>query len=203
MSFEKNVFINCPFDPEYRQLLLGISFSVIYLGYNPRLSLESSDCGETRIQKIVNLIDDSKFGIHDISRMTFTSADEFCRMNMPFELGIDYGCKKLKGSPWDSKKILILDTERHRFQKALSDLSGSDIKHHDNAVDKAIICVRDWFVNEELGRGSSGTKIWATYNDFQAYLYDEVVGKDEHKNVDDVPEMEVIHHMKTWIPLNR
>lgn len=119
-------------------------------------------------------------------------------MNMPFELGIDYGCQKLKGGKWSQKKILILEKERYRFQKAISDLSGSDIKNHDNEVDKAIIAVRDWFVTEELKRGDSGSRVWDGFNDFQAYLYDEVVERDGHASTDEVPISEIIHHMENW-----
>ncbi|MCP5142203.1 MAG: hypothetical protein H6980_07620 [Gammaproteobacteria bacterium] len=196
--FEKNVFINCPFDEDYRQILLGIVFTILYFGYKPRLSSERADSAEARIQKILGLIEESKFGIHDLSRIVSSGKDEHYRMNMPFELGIDYGCQKLKGGKWSQKKILILEKERYRFQKAISDLSGSDIKNHDDEVDKAIIAVRDWFVTEELKRGASGSKIWDTFNDFQAYLYDEVVENDGHKSVDDVQVSEIIHHMESW-----
>lgn len=74
--------------------------------------------------------------------------NEHYRMNMPFELGIDFGCQKLKGGKWANKKILVLEKERYRFQKAISDLSGSDIKNHDDDVTKAIYAVRNWFVTE-------------------------------------------------------
>ena len=119
-------------------------------------------------------------------------------MNMPFELGIDYGCQKLKGGKWAGKKILILEKERYRFQKAISDLSGSDIKNHDDKVDKAVAAVRNWLITEELKRGDSGAKVWDSFNDFQAYLYDEVVEKDGHTSIDDVQIPEIIHHMETW-----
>lgn len=158
-DFEKNVFVNCPFDDDFRQLLLGIVFTIIYFGYKPRLSLERADSAESRIQKILGLIEESKFGIHDLSRMVSKGKDEHYRMNMPFELGIDYGCQKLKDGKWSQKKILILEKERYRFQKAISDLSGSDIKHHDDEVDKAINAVRDWLVIEELKRGHSGSRV--------------------------------------------
>lgn len=197
-NFEKNVFINCPFDVGYRQLLIAIIFTTKYLGYIPKLSLERADSGESRIEKILGLIKESKFGIHDLSRIVSSDKDEHYRMNMPFELGIDYGCQKLKGGAWSDKKILILEKERYRFQKAISDLSGSDIKSHEDDVQKVICAVRDWFVTEELKRGDSGNKIWNDFNDFQAYLYDEVVEKDGHKSVDDVPIPEIIHHMGNW-----
>lgn len=198
VNFDKNVFENCPFDDDCRQLLIGIVYTVKYFGFNPRLSLERADSGESRIDKILSLMEESKFGIHDLSRMVSSRKDEHYRMNMPFELGIDFGCKKLKGGIWGSKKILILDKERFRFQKALSDLSGSDIKSHDDEAIKVIFAVRDWFVTEELERGGSGNKVWNSYNEFQAYLYDEVVEKDGHKTPDEVPIPEIIHHMSNW-----
>lgn len=201
-AFDQNIFINCPFDEDYRQLLLGVVFTVLYFGYNPRLSLERADSAESRIDKVTGLIKDSKFGIHDLSRLLSTSAGEIYRMNMPFELGIDYGCKKFKGGRWSTKKILILEKERYRFQQALSDLSGCDIKNHDDEVDKVVIAVRDWLVTEELGRGDSGNKVWDAYNDFQAYLYDEVVENDGHNSTDDVQISEVIHHMRTWFEIH-
>lgn len=197
-SFEKNVFVNCPFDDDYRQLLIGIIFTLIYFGYKPRLSIERADSGETRITKILGLIKDSKLGIHDLSRIVASNKDEHYRMNMPFELGIDYGCQKLKGGKWSKKKILILEKERYRYQKALSDLSGSDIRHHNNEAVKVVCAVRNWLVTEELKRGDSGAKVWDIFNDFQAYLYDEVVENEGHDSIDDVEIPEVIHHMENW-----
>ena len=200
-DFEKNVFINCPFDDDFRQILLGIVFTIIYFNYNPRLALERADSAQSRIEKILELIENSKFGIHDLSRIESTKPGEYYRMNMPFELGIDYGCQKLKKGKWREKKILIIEKEQYRFQKAISDLSGSDIKHHNDQVDKAIIAVRDWFITEELGRGDSGSRVWDHFNDFQAYLYDQVVEKDGHTSTDDVQISEIIHHMKNWFEL--
>jgi len=197
-DFEKNIFVNCPFDSDFRQLLLGIVFTILYFGYKPRLSLERADSADSRIEKILSLITESKFGIHDLSRIVAARADEPYRMNMPFELGIDYGCKKLKGGKWAGKKILILEKERYRFQQAISDLSGSDIKSHSNEVDRAIIAVRDWLVTEELKRGDSGNRVWDEFNDFQAYLYDRVVEEDGHESIDNVQVSEIIHHMEAW-----
>ena len=197
-SFEKNIFVNCPFDNDYRRLLIGIVFTIIYFGYKPRLSLESADSAESRIDKILKLIIESKLGIHDISRIVSTDKDEHYRMNMPFELGVDYGCLKFKGGKWAGKKILILEKERYRYQKAISDLSGSDIKNHDDEVIKVIGAVRDWLVTEELKRGDSGLKVWGSFNEFHAYLYDEVVEKEGHESINEVQVSEIIHHMQNW-----
>lgn len=199
-EYSKNIFINCPFDLEYRNIFLGILFATIYLGYTPRLALESSDSGQIRINKIQKLITESKFGIHDISRMVSSKKGEFYRMNMPFELGIDYACQNVFPDQFPSKKILILDSERYRFQKAISDLSGCDIEVHKDDVSSAVIAVRDWLVNVELKRAASGHKIWFEYNDFQAYLHEELAA-DGHLEVDDVQISEIMHHMDHWCKL--
>lgn len=198
-EFDRNVFINCPFDDDYRQLLLSVVFTTRYLGYKPRLSVERADSAENRIDKIVGLINESKFGIHDLSRIVSTEENQHFRMNMPFELGIDFGCKKLKGGKWSSKQILVLEKERYRYQKALSDLSGSDIKNHNDDPETMVTVVRDWFVTTETIRAISGNRIWHEYNDFQAFLYDELVEKDGHDSVDDVQVSEIIMLMETWI----
>lgn len=197
-DFNRNVFVNCPFDDEYRWLLLGIAFTVVYFGYKPRLATERADSAESRIDKILGLIDESKFGIHDLSRLIATEKDELYRLNMPFELGIDYGCQKLRGGKWARKKILILEKDRYRFQKAISDLSGSDIKSHNDEVIKVVGAVRDWLVTEELKHGDSGARIWERFVDFQAYLHGEVVMKEGHASIDDLQVSEVIHHMEVW-----
>jgi hypothetical protein len=199
VNFDKNVFVNCPFDDDYRQLLLSIIFTIKYLGFNPRLSLERADSAESRIEKIVGLINESKFGIHDLSRIISSEKDEHFRMNMPFELGIDYGAKVFKSGPWANKQLLVLEKERYRYQKALSDLSGSDIKNHDDEPSKIIKVVRDWFVATEDIRAASGNKIWSRFNEFNAYLYDQAVEVDEHDSVDELQVIEVIRHMDDWL----
>lgn len=118
---------------------------------------------------------------------------------MPFELGIDYGAKVLKGGKWGNKQILILEKERYRFQKALSDLSGSDIKNHDNEPSKIVKVIRDWFFTTEELRVDSGNKIWINFNEFNAYLYDQAIERDGHDNVDELQVVEVLRHMDDWL----
>ncbi|MCE0723984.1 hypothetical protein [Legionella resiliens] len=199
VAYSKNIFINCPFDDEYKDIFLGVLFTTIYLRYTPRLALECADSGQIRINKIQTLITESKFGIHDLSRMVSSEEGEYFRMNMPFELGIDYACQNIFPDKFPCKKILILDSERYRYQKAISDLSGCDIKEHHNDVSKAIIAVRNWLVNVDLKRAISGEGIWSQYNFFQAYLYEEVVVTDGHLSVDNVQISEIMHHMDNWV----
>ena len=70
MDFEKNIFINCPIDQEFiDNLLKPILFIVIKNGFNPRLSLEISDSGQSRLLKITDIIKNCKYSIHDISKV--------------------------------------------------------------------------------------------------------------------------------------
>jgi len=199
-GFDKNVFINCPFDVDYRQLLLAIIFTTKYLGFNPRLTLQSSDSSTTRLANIVELIETSKFGIHDLSRILATEEGEHARMNMPFELGIDYGCKQFKGGRCSEKKSLVLEKERYRYQASLSDFSGSDIKSHNDEPMNVVRVIRDWFVTEKLGTGIGATKIWYDFNEFTADLEEKLLGEGHSReDFEHVPVPEVMVYMDSWL----
>lgn len=198
--YEKNVFLNCPFDDEYVDILRPIMFTILYLGYCPRIATERSDSGEPRISKITELIRDCQFGIHDLSRIRASEVGELYRFNMPFELGMDYACRCYKGGKWSRKKCLILETERYRYQAAISDLSNSDIKAHGDKPDEAVKHVRNWLVQEDLGTGPSPTTIWYGFNDFMADLYVRLVGKGfSRQDIEELPITELLDHMRQWI----
>lgn len=144
--FERSVFINCPFDPDFAPILQAIAFCVVYLGFAPRLAPENADNAVARLDRIAELIRESKYAIHDLSRCKGAVADEYVRMNMPFELGLDYGCRRYGDGGLAEKSILVLERTRYDYQKALSDISGWDIRAHDGDFEKAILHVRAWLV---------------------------------------------------------
>ena len=56
MPFERNVFVNCPFDEAYYYpLLRPLLFTIIYVDLLPRIATERLDSGEARISKIIEL----------------------------------------------------------------------------------------------------------------------------------------------------
>lgn len=201
-SFEKDVFINCPFDEEYYPLLRPLLFTILSVGFNPRIALESSDSGEQRINKICQLIRSSRYAIHDLSRLQSKKKNEFYRLNMAFELGIEYGIRhlSLKGR-FKTKRCLILGQERYTFMKALSDLSGVDIKNHKNDPVLLIRELRNWFVETVgLTRTGSPTVIWYNFNDFMRDCYDK--RKSEGFTDEDVkmmPVPEFISFIRDWL----
>jgi hypothetical protein len=94
-------------------------------------------------------------------------------MNVPFELGIDYGCRLFGPGSLREKKSLVLEKDRFDYQKALSDLSGVDIKKHDNEPRLVVRALRDWFV-ETVGLRSvaSASSVWYRFSDFASDFYD-------------------------------
>lgn len=96
--FEKHVFINCPIDIHYYPLLKVLVFTFVKYGMIPRVALENSDAGQARITKVLGLIKESKYSIHDLSRLKSVKAKEFYRMNMPFEIGVDFGARNFNPS---------------------------------------------------------------------------------------------------------
>src|SRR2546423_12202339 len=119
--FRSSVFINCPFDEDYKSLLRPMLFTLVYARLVPRLASEKSDSLEQRIEKILRLIKACKYSIHDLSRLKAEKAKEFFRLNMPFELGIDYGCRRTANNHLRTKRSLILEKKRDDIKKALSD----------------------------------------------------------------------------------
>jgi hypothetical protein len=138
-----NVFINCPYDENYRPNMHLLIYMVCKFDFEPQLSGLYSD-NDDRMNKIVGLIKDSEIGIHDISLMELDDQNSLARFNMPFELGIDYAHKKLINP---SNKLLILEKTPYLSKKALSDLSGTDIVAHKNDPEEIIKSVRNFFIS--------------------------------------------------------
>ena len=204
MAFRDNVFVNCPFDNDYLPLLRPLLFTVIYLQFVPRIALESLDSGRPRFEKIVSLIDSSKYAIHVVSRLQAQKVGEFYRLNMPFELGLDVGCALFKGGQRSTKRCLILETERYRYQAAISDLSSSDIAVHGNQPANVVTEVRNWLNNQAHLRAPGPAEVWGLYNDFMADNYDSLKARGfSDQDIMMLPVGELIACMQDWVRDNQ
>ncbi len=200
MAFETNVFINCPFDNDYKSLLRPVVFCIYRLGFQPRIASERLDGNEPRIEKIIELIEGSKYGIHDLSRIKARKAGELFRLNMPLELGIDLGCKRFGGAPWSDKKCLIMETERYRYQAALSDLSSSDIVAHGDQPLEAFTAVRDWLDQEARLDADGPARLWDQFTDFMADNDDTLVARGfSRRDIDRLPISTLMRSMEAWV----
>ena len=154
-GYDYDVFINCPFDSEYRPVLDALVFVVHDCGFQARCALEIDDSGRVRIENIVEVIGECRYGIHDIPRTDLDTENELPRFNMPLELGVFLGATRFGSPKQKSKRALILDRESYRYQKFISDIAGQDIKSHDGEPEIAIRRVRDWLRNSPAISGLS------------------------------------------------
>ena len=146
-DYAQRVFINCPFDSEYKPLFEAIVFAVLSCGFRPRCALEIDDSSEVRIDRIFKIIAECKYGIHDISRTQVTSASGLPRFNMPLELGMFLAAKRFGTGKQRRKVCLVLDTMPYRYQQFISDIAGQDIQVHNNSAREAITVMRNWLRN--------------------------------------------------------
>ena len=122
-------------------------FVVHDCGFQARCALEIDDSGRVRIENIVELIGECRYGIHDVSRTELDTENELPRFNMPLELGLFLGATRFGSPKQKSKRSLVLDREPYRYQKFISDIAGQDIKSHGGDPELAIRRVRDWLRN--------------------------------------------------------
>lgn len=199
MAFEKNVFINCPFDKEYTTLLKALVFTLIYLELEPHLS-QTSSSSTIRIHQIKQLIRMCKFGIHDLSRNKAMEEGELPRFNMPYELGLDIGAAEYGNKQLRTKKILILDTERYHYQKVLSDIAGQDIASHNNDAQTLIKKIRNWMsVNTEHKIIVPHSEIWTAFNQFTDDLLSTLIPTFTSEDIDEMTISDYIKFAKDWI----
>jgi len=194
-----HVFINCPFDEVYRSFLRPLLFTIIVAGYEPRIASERSDAAEPRLKKLCELISESDFGIHDMSRRQTKAAGGRHRLNMAFELGLTYGFRVF--SEDSSMKFLVLESDPHSFKRALSDFAGMDIQSHKNDPSTLVLQVRNWFYETVGVHGiPPGSKIWYDFNDFMADFYETQKERGcEAEDLQMMPIPELVNPIKDWL----
>jgi hypothetical protein len=170
-AYEDSVFLNVPFDRRYSRLSEAIIFAVHDCGFVARSALEVEDSGQARVEKILSIIQESKFGIHDISRAGIDRNTKLARFNMPLELGFFLGAKRYGSERDHDKRCLILDRDRYRYRNFCSDIAGQDIRAHNDDPRIAVRAVRDWLSSY---RGKvlipGGKTVFERYERFRAQL---------------------------------
>lgn len=198
-NFSRNVFVNCPFDWDYEPILKAVIFCVARFGLRPRIATERSNAAETRIDKIAELIRVSEYSIHDLSRCQAREGGEHYRMNMPFELGMDFACRRYGAEPFNRKKILVMEEQRYRYQAALSDLAGIDIEPHEGRYDLAVRRVRNWFAGMKGFEKIGTSKILSEYEDFQEwYAEQQRIAGFSADDMREVPVGEFMQAILDW-----
>jgi hypothetical protein len=131
-GIRRAVFLNRPFDPSYEPLFVALISSLVAIARRPRCVLELPETGAGRLARIITIIRECPVSIHDLSRVGTPA-----RFNMPFELGIAVMLARLR----QNHQFVILESQRYRLQRTLSDANGIDPGIHNGASTGIISCV--------------------------------------------------------------
>jgi hypothetical protein len=118
-----SAFLNIPYDSAYEEHFLAYIAGVAAFGLRPRATLELTS-GDRRLDRIFKLISACKYSFHDLSLVKLDRKPPVTpRFNMPFELGLVVGWQNAAPSGHD---WWVFESSRHRLQKSLSDVNGTD-----------------------------------------------------------------------------
>jgi hypothetical protein len=159
--------------------------------------MELDDGGQTRIDKLYGLIGECRYGIHDLSRTQLDDVNQLPRFNMPLELGLFLGAKRFGGQAQSAKRLLILDVERYRYQRFISDLAGMDIHGHDGDAVTALRKTRDWLANVSRRQLPSADRVARLFQSFMADL--PTLAADLEFDPDTVPYVDFERMVVGWL----
>jgi len=197
-AYGKSVFINAPFDRSRQELLRATVFAAVACGCNPRCALEIEDSSSPRIQKIADLIRSCACGIHDLSFMELDPKTRLPRFNMPFELGLFLGAKQFGSGRQKRKHCLVLDSQRHRYQKSMSDIAGQDIACHKGTEKGVITAIGKWLKSQS----PSPPEIYERYRMFKELL-PRLSRKEFHVAEEQLTYGDYVRIVYWWLTLKR
>ncbi len=138
-----SVFINCPYDDDYRPIFDGVLFATVCCGFLPRSAIESGCTSVPRMDRITSALLSSKYSIHDLCRCKGEGDANLARFNMPLELGVcmaqRFGPEGKENHDW-----LLLVPLKSEYARYLSDLAGFDPKQNDGTVETIVPAVMSW-----------------------------------------------------------
>ncbi len=143
-SYERSVFLNCPFDDLFAPLFHAAVLTIAALGFTPRCARESEGESETRIDRIARGLRESKYSIHDLSRFQGEGPDNLSRFNMPLELGMALSIRyqgKTSGIPHNWVAMVPFGFVHQKF---ISDLAGFDPPAHEKTPISIIKAISGW-----------------------------------------------------------
>ena len=149
--------------------------------------------------KIEQLIELSRYGIHDLSRTELDKKSKLPRFNMPLELGVFLGAKRFGDTKQRRKSCLIFDIEPYRYQQFISDIAGQDVTPHGNDYRKVVKLVRNWLqAQSRLKTIPGGAQILARYEEFRAAL-PSICESLQFDPEDQLPFNDYIHTVGYWL----
>lgn len=196
-TYNDSVFINCPFDDDYKPILRAIAYAIYRCGFFPQTALDEDDGTEIRLLKIIRKIKGCRYGIHDLSRVELNNAN-FPRFNMPFELGIFFGAKHFGSTQQKRKNALILEREKYTYQQYISDLSGIDTKAHNNDPATALKRVHSWLNTASRRKTIPGEKALLTHFEKFVLALPDLAAETGY-TIDNLPFLNLLDIIQEWV----
>ena len=148
------------------------------------------------------MIRHSKYSIHDLSRCKANKKNEYFRMNMPFEFGIDVGLRRSGKAKFKDKKFLIFEGVQYDLKRSLSDVAGQDVDFHNCDFEQVIRKVRDFFRVEAGVEAPGPSRLISDYVTFLGWMTEKKIheGHSEDEAVS-LPTRERLDEMTAWVGL--
>lgn len=83
-------------------------FAVAVCGHAPRYAIDESDSAAFRFNRILDLITEADFSIHNLSRVELDSSSGLPRFNMPLELGAGLALRSRGPARHRRHRVLML-----------------------------------------------------------------------------------------------
>jgi hypothetical protein len=146
----RRVFLNCPWDDEYKPLLDATILATMACGFVP-VSAKESGPTAPRLEKIWEQLTTCGYSIHDLSRSAGRGHADNARANMPLELGMAIARMHAQRRCADAHDWLVLVAKGAHYTEYVSDLGGYDPISHDKTPPGVARAVMHWL----LGRPSA------------------------------------------------
>jgi hypothetical protein len=152
---EFSVFVNRPFDEDYRASLDAIVFTSVHAGFFPWMAGSTGSVAVPRVQRILEGLRWCRYSIHDLTRYQGEGADNVSRFNMPLELGM---AMALRGEDpaGDAHDWMVMVPEGHLYQRYISDLAGFDPSTHDGSRERVAVSVLAWLATRPTVQATVG-----------------------------------------------
>lgn len=157
----RSVFINCPYDKEFRPLFDAIVFASLCCGFEPRCARESGAISIARIQRITSTLRGSKYSIHDLSRCNGDGPENLARFNMPLELGMAMELGFTANHDW-----AVLVPRKHAYNNYISDLGAYDLLDYDGTPAGLVPKVMGWLAPRSRSKTKTPEEVLRALPDF-------------------------------------
>jgi hypothetical protein len=134
----ESVFLNIPYDEAFEELYLAYIVGLTQLGLRVNATLAVPNQG--RLDTIIDLIEQSDFSIHDLSRIELSHG--IPRFNMPVELGLALYRSRITGA---KHRVFVFESRRYRAQRSTSDVNGIDPQIHGGTPKGLMAALRNIF----------------------------------------------------------